>query len=444
MKTSTKSLFFVMSIAAGAIAGISPVARAATLEVGPNKTYHRVEAAVKAANPGDVIAVYPGEYQQVAVYVTTPHLTFRAMNDDAHRVVLNGHGYDYSGRGSIPRAIFQFNRGADDCSLEGFELTGAHNKSHNGAGVRINQANRLTVRDCEIDRNDMGVMSNSDGTQATAVGELIERCNIHHNGDKTDPGYNHNLYVGGTSVTLRYCWVHDSTTGHNVKSRAHDIRIEYCLIEHAANRECDFVDAEDTARPDSNAVLIGNIIVKDPHCPGNHGVIHFGAEKGHHDGTLYLVHNTIITPFGGSVVELDSAKGHAVLTGNLIYHPGGGATLFVAHRGADISTVRVMHNWISAAYEKSFSASGAVVSDNTFASGQPPFVDPGHHDYHLRGNFGGADAAEATMMIPPPFGSDQPSSVLDLLKHEYHQPAGGAARPHQDSPTFGAYAAGSQ
>ena len=46
-------------------------------------------------------------------------------------------------------------RGAVDSSN-----SGAHNASHNGAGVRINQANDILVTHCEIHDNDMGVMSN--------------------------------------------------------------------------------------------------------------------------------------------------------------------------------------------------------------------------------------------------------------------------------------------
>ncbi len=204
-------------------------------------------------------------YERTAVYVRQERLTFRAVPAEGSRwVKVDGSGFDYSGRGSTPRAIFQFNAGTDHCVLEGFELCGAHNDSHNGAGVRINQANHVIVRNCSIHDNDMGIMSNGDGSPERGVNQLIEFCEIHHNGDPADPGYNHNLYLGGTSVTLRFCEVHSSLTGHNVKSRAHHNRVEYCYVHDSANREFDLVDAADTARPDSHAVLLGNIIVKAP------------------------------------------------------------------------------------------------------------------------------------------------------------------------------------
>ena len=238
-------------------------------------------------------------------------------------MTISGKGFNYSGAGSTPRAIFQFNPGADGCVLDGFELTAAHNDSHNGAGVRINGSNNVTVRNCAIHNNDMGVMSNGDGSATKAVNQRIERCQIHHNGDPSQPGYNHNLYLGGTSVTLRFCEVNSSLTGHNVKSRAHYTRVEYCYIHDSANREFDLVDAADTARPESDAVLLGNIIVKSPQCKGNRAVIHFGQDGGkERDGTLYMAFNTVVTPFASAVVELSTPKAKAVMVGNLVSDGG--------------------------------------------------------------------------------------------------------------------------
>ena len=133
-------------------------------------------------------------------------------------------------RAACPRAIIQFNKGADGCVLEGFELSGAHNESFNGAGVRINQANDVTIRDCAIHDNDMGIMSNGDGTDATGKNQLIESCLIYSNGNAKHSGYNHNLYLGGTSVRIVACEIHSSLTGHNLKSRAHLTIVLNCYI----------------------------------------------------------------------------------------------------------------------------------------------------------------------------------------------------------------------
>ena len=246
-------------------------AAGAALSVGEGEKFSRIEAALEAAQPGDTIEVHPlpggRPYEKVALLVRKPRIAIRAAGAEGRKVVLDGKGYDYSGRGSVPRAIVQFHEGGDGSSIEGFELRGAHNESHNGAGVRINQANDVTVRNCTIHSNDMGIMSNGNGTPGSATGQLIENCLIHSNGDHSHPGYNHNLYLGGTEATMRGCEVHSSLTGHNFKSRAHRNIVIGCYIHDSANREFDLVDGKgDTDRPGSDAILIGNVIVKDPNC----------------------------------------------------------------------------------------------------------------------------------------------------------------------------------
>ena len=368
------------------------VAWSASLEVGPGKPYARIEEANARARPGDVILVHPREnglsYEQTAVFVRQSDLTFRAVvGRNGRRVAISGKGFEYSGSGNVPRAIFQFNPGTDHCTLEGFELTGAHNRSHNGAGVRINQANQATIRNCEIHNNDMGIMSGGNGSAEAAVGQTIEHCEIHHNGDPSEPGYNHNLYLGGTSVVLRFCEIHSSLTGHNVKSRAHHTRVEYCYVHDSANREFDLVDVAETTRPESHAVLVGNVIVKDPRCKGNKAVIHFGQDGGQqHDGTLWLVFNTIVTPFISPVVDLSTSRAKAFLVGNLVCDGGvqqASQVVAVGRNGATLKAVTGRCNWLSGGFG---GTAGTVLDPKTNLirrADYPLFVDPARHDYHL-------------------------------------------------------------
>jgi len=432
-------------------AGVSGPARGGTLEVGPGKQFPRIEDANARAQPGDVILVYPRQagapYEKTAVYVRQKGLTFRAVpQPGGRRVKISAKGFNYSGAGSTPRAIFQFNRGTDDCVLEGFELFGAHNDSHNGAGLRINQANRVLVRNCAIHDNDMGIMSNGDGTNETAVDERIEHCEIHHNGDPADPGYNHNLYLGGTSVTLRFCEVHSSLTGHNVKSRAHHTCVQYCYVHHSANREFDLVDAADTARPESHAVLMGNVVVKDPKCPGNKAVLHFGQDGGRqHDGTAYLVFNTIVTPFISPVVELSAPKTKAHLVGNLVSDGGtrqSGQKIAAARGGATLKNLTGESNWFSGDFG-SVEGSGLDPATNRFRRAQGPlFVAPAQHDYRLNPPI----ARSAKSCVPaerlkvPPLPAGQEAAKEPPLAWQYRHPAGSEKRPREDKLTIGAYA----
>lgn len=309
-------------LAAGVVLLATAAAQAATFEVGPGKAITRLEDALKQAKPGDEIVVHAADakaYAKTALLVRTQKLTIRAA-DKNQKVVLDGAGFDYSGRGSVPRAIVQFDPAASDCVLEGFELINVRNSSNNGAGVRINAANNITIRNCIIRSNDMGIMSNGKVAEKTGANQLIEFCTITKNGTEKEPGYNHNLYMGGTSVFVRGCEISDSVTGHNVKSRAHFNWFEYNHVHDSANREFDLVDqAGNTDEPESHSVLLGNIITKKAGMKGNKATIHFGKDGGaKRTGTLFLLHNTITTPYLSPVVDLSSDGASAVFFNNKI------------------------------------------------------------------------------------------------------------------------------
>ena len=353
MKPLAAIAFLTIALAAGEVHLV-----AAELTVGPNHPFVRLEDALAQARPGDVISVQPQPgnqpYVEVALTVNIPRLTIRSFGATGHHVPLSGRGLDYTGQGSVPRAIVQFNERATGCVLDGFELFGAHNDSHNGAGVRINQANDITIRNCEIHHNDMGIMSNGDGTLDRAQNQRIEACVIHHNGDPTDPGQNHNLYLGGASVTLLDCDIYASLTGHNLKSRAHRIEVRHCAIHDSANRELDLVDAPETAFPNSDALLINNQITKALNCPGNGGVIHFGQDGGHpHNGTLILESNTIRTPFIAPVIQLSSPLARVELNQNVFVNPGhqrSGQILVAFSSGSPAEPVHGRDNKISSSF----------------------------------------------------------------------------------------------
>jgi len=406
------------------------VAHAAELNVGPHQPFAQIADALARAQPGDVLSIHPlpnaTPYVQVALNITRPRITLRSAGG---RVILSGQGGDQSGRGAVPRAIVQFSPGAEGGVLAGFELTGAHNGSHNGAGVRINQANDVTIRDCVIHHNDMGIMSNGDGTPRTANQQLIENCLIHSNGDAAEPGYNHNLYLGGTSVTLQGCEVHSSLTGHNVKSRAHRTQIFACYVHDSANREFDFVDAQgDTTAPDSDAVLAGNLIVKARHCAGNRGVIHFGQDGGReHDGTLYLVHNTIVTPFIAPVVTLSSDKARAQLYNNIIWDGG------TRQRGQQLVNAAKQTYAVHGAYNlvgSNFSeVSGLERTIFTQANIAVWFKQPAQNDYRLR--------VSCAMGRPLPPDIDR---ALGGALRQYLAPQNSTARLASAQPDLGAFA----
>jgi hypothetical protein len=310
----------------------------------------------------------------------------------------------------------------------------------------VDRANGVSVLDCEIRGNDMGVMSNGDGTDRTGRDLRIERCRIHHNGDPADPGFNHNLYLGGTSATLRFCEVHSSLTGHNVKSRAHHTRLEWCWIHDSANREIDFVDAADTAAPDSHAVIVGCILAKASPCEGNRETIHFGQDGGkEHDGTLFLVHNTIVSPYVSAVVTLSAPKARCRMAGNLVCDGGAGQknqVLAAARGGAETKNVTGERNWLSSGFTE---LGGAMLDPRSTWVGPkdaaPVFVDPAKGDFRLAAPFPGitdAGAPPESIRVPGPPGGPAEIAGAALLAWQYRHPAQGAKRAMKGRPDLGA------
>ncbi len=434
----------------GTVLIVHSSASAATLEVGADKKFSRIEDAAATAQPGDVVLVYPlpdgKPYEKTAVFVRQPRVTFRALPADGQKwITISGKGFDYSGVGSTPRAIFQFNLATDGCLLEGFELMDAHNDSHNGAGVRINQANHVTVRHCNIHDNDMGIMSGGDGNPQRAVDQRIEHCLLHHNGSLEDPGYNHNLYLGGTSVALRFCEVHHSLTGHNVKSRAHHTRVEYCYIHDSANREFDLVDAADTERPESHAVILGCVIAKNPQSSGNRTVLHFGQDGGReHDGTVNLAFNTIVTPFLAPLVELSAPKAGACLFGNLVTDGGSrqaNQQIVSVRAGATAESASGQFNLFSGDFAAPPGAAFDVASNTFRRFNEPLFAAPEKHDYRLQPAAMKAltvDFSPATLALPA-FPGAEADTFDEPLTWQYVHPAQREQRSSDRPLTVGAY-----
>jgi hypothetical protein len=421
-------------------------AAADTLAVGPGQPFARPEDALARARPGDVIEVHPlpggAGYAKTALLVRTARLAIRAVRGaGGARVHLDGTGFAYSGAGKVPRAIVQFDPAASGCVLEGFDLIGAHNDSHNGAGVRINQASDVTVRDCEIHGNDMGIMSNGEFAKGTASAQRIEGCLIHDNGDPTQPGLNHNLYLGGTSALVRGCDIHSATTGHNLKSRAHLTWVEYCWIHDSKNREVELVDeAGNTDVPGSDAVLLGDVIAKGAAgAVENKEVIHFGQDGGKgHTGTLYVVQDTILTPYAAAVVTLSAPGAAVALRNDIVCDAGPGAgphALVEARGGAAASAASGAGNWLGAGFAPPAGGAFAPAENVLAGAGErPPFRDPAS-DWHLLAT--GASAASrvfgagvplAAIHLPARPGAPRPAPLAALEQYE----APGAVRPRAE------------
>jgi hypothetical protein len=202
------------------------------------------------------------------------------------------------------------------------------------------------------------------------------------------------------------------------------------------------VDGKDTTRPRSDAVLLGNIIVKDPRCKENRSVIHFGHDGGkERDGTLYLLFNTIVTPFPTPVVVLSAAKARAHLAGNLVADGGSrqrNQRLASVRGRARLQNVTGTENWFSGAFNTKGTSLDA--SGNRFRRAAVLFVNPAKHDYRLTKEAASLAQSRWTadkIKVPPTPGA--PAKARSPLDRQYRHPAGTEKRSDEEGLTLGGY-----
>jgi hypothetical protein len=230
-----------------------------------------------------------------------------------------------------------------------------------------------------------------------------------------------------------------------VKSRAHHTRVEYCYIHDSANREFDLVDAADTERPESHAVVLGCVVVKNPESKGNRTVLHFGQDGGKgHDGTVTLAFNTIVTPFISPVVELSTPGAKARLIGNLVTDGGrrqANQRVLAVRGGAKPENASAPYNLFSGGFSAPEGADFDATANRFERFAGPLFRDAERHDYRMRLEFAvrltsGIRAAKIEL---PAFPGAEQGAFGQPLQWQYVHPAQKQPRATGADPIAGAY-----
>ena len=369
-----------LSLGLGFVLLAGCVVSAATIQVGPTRTYTNVIDAYNIANPGDTIEIDSGTYFQGAgwVKVIKADLTFRGVG--ATRPVLDAGNSCYKQKG-----IFVIDVGGNNTIIENLELKNA--RGYPAAGVRM-QGNGLTLRNVYIHDCDNGVL-NGGGTM------LFEYCEFNHNGDGT--GQTHNIYLNGTGTfTMQYCWSHNAVVGHQVKTRVQTNRILYNLISDdngSGSYEVDIPDA-------GTSYVIGNCIYQGGY--GNSGMIAYAEESSNNpDRHLYVVNNTIVSTIGGTFVWNKSTT--ASLLQNNILQGGAGFT----------GSISQVSNWIT---------------------GDASLQNPGAYDYHLTA---ASTGAINNGTVPSPASGIDGFSLIPVS--QYVAPYNYESRPAEATIDIGAY-----
>jgi len=176
-------------------------------------------------------------------------------------------------------------------------------------------------------------------------------------------------------VVVRRCYIHDCLYGQNYKTRAHYNELLYNWISDSSEGEVGPVDSDETGKPNSNVLMVGNVVVSAQTRRGNPSkFVLFGSEMGKsHDGTLYLFHNTFVAGSNrNNFVTLADAKASVVMSGNIFV---GSNNIFNAT--SPPLAVSGSHNWIG---QNATSPAGL----QSTLKGDPGFVDAEARDFRVR------------------------------------------------------------
>jgi len=331
---------------------LASTASAATLTVGPGKTYATPCAAIAVANPGDTVLVSVGTAAYTdSCAIGVAGLTVRGVGGQP-KIDLSGtdHPANYKGIYDVT---------ANDVTLANLELTGANisdANGANGAGIR-DEADGLVVTGCYIHDNQDGILATPASTGSTLV---VEYTQLFHNGlgdGCTSGGCTHNIYVGSSNMEtfiFAFNWSHDvasgnSETGHLLKTRAQNSYILYNQLAGEIGTDSYELDIPQGGL----GVVVGNVIQKGA-AAENPTLLTYG-EEGLLNTTsqLYVGNNTFVSDLASSVTFIKVAAGATLTAHNNLF--AGTGTL---------------------------SSTGALSADN-LATSSPMFVAAATFDYHL-------------------------------------------------------------
>jgi len=275
---------------------------AATLSVGPGKTFPTPCSAFVSAEDGDVVEIdASGSYNSDACGIYPNSLTIRGVNG---RPKINANGayavekgtWVVSGSGTV---------------IENIEMVGGNAPDHFGAAIRLDGRD-LTLHGSYLHDNENGLMASTNGVSNV----LVENCEFGSNG--SGDGHTHNVYIDEiNSLIFRSNYSHDAKIGHNLKSRASINTIVYNRFSSSVEKPSYEIELPYAG----TAYVIGNVI-QQPASNDNRTLLSYGMEKTTYPSNdLYVVNNTFINDdsSGGTFIMLSSGISTPVLMQNNLF-----------------------------------------------------------------------------------------------------------------------------
>lgn len=291
MKRLVVSAFVLSLVAAGLPAGAQapvfsprPGSGGETLVVGPGKVFERPSGAALAARPGDTIQILPGRYVDCAVW-TASGITIEGKGD----------GVTIADETCEGKAIFVIV--GNDVTVRNITFTGAHVRTHNGAGIRAEGTN-LTVEKSRFVDNDEGILAGSNPAGAIAVRDSYFRGN-----GNCIAACAHGIYVGRIALLhVEHSEFVAQHVGHHIKSRA--LRTE--IVDNRIQDGPDGSSSYLLDLPNGGAILIsGNRFEKGAKSRNRGTAISIGAEQtgaAGQTGRIDIVNNSFANDVGQPTV----------------------------------------------------------------------------------------------------------------------------------------------
>jgi hypothetical protein len=407
MNRETMRRSTLLSVWATLITALAVSASAATLRVGPTRTYTTPCKAIAAAAAGDIILIDPVLYSNDTCHWAINNLTLiGVLGPGGRRPHIDDSGLtDTATTGHLAFHKGIWNPAGSDTVVENIEFSGAmlsNDDGANGAAIRQDGMN-LKVRNCYFHDNQDGIL------ESNIAGSKIEIrfSEFAHNG-VSDPtldsgyGFTHNLYIGHcASLLFAFNYTHDANVGHLLKSRA---AVNYILYNRLTGQNG--TDSYEIDLPNGGtSYVVGNLIQQGENT-GNPTMLSYLEEgpNANSPGTdLYVVNNSFVNQFtsGGTFVYIDPSNTTMALLQNNIFHGPGTIT-----------------NQTNAIFKTNF-------------TGDPEFVNLDRFDYRLTARSRAINAGSDPETSEEGFSLDP--------KFEYVQPACGQFRRTVERIDIGAY-----
>jgi len=292
---------------------------AVTYQVGPSRTYHKLQDVAALLNPGDLVevdgnATYPGDLIFTRPGTIVNKITIRGLRVNGLRPVLSG------GTNTVEFRL------SDHYVFEGFDVTGGSFR-----GI-YHHADDITIRDTVVhDCPAHGIL----GADTDSGSLTLEYVEIYHCGNGTGQ---HPLYMAtdefahpGSVFRMQYCYLHDQNGGNNIKSRAERNEIYYNWVSGGFYGEIELIGPDphgnkkvstDTAREDSD--VVGNVFQHS--ATQGSRMARVGSDgTGETKGRYRFVNNTFILRQGQTSPAIETFEGIESLEvhNNVFFRVGG-------------------------------------------------------------------------------------------------------------------------